>query len=314
MKILVTGGAGFIGSHISDKLLTKGHEVVCIDNLSTGNIKNMEDSLKNDDFSFIDCDIRDSNKLKDIFKTEEFDQVYHLAAVVGVKRVFEYPEEVLDVNIDGTVNIFKHALDYGCKKVINISSSEVYGEPIEVPEREDSPKNVDTPYALSKLVCEHYGKIYNDIHGLKTTSLRLFNAYGPRQDSTPYGFVVGIFIDNVLNNQQPVIFGDGFQTRDFTYIKDIVNLIIRSGEISKADGENLNIAAGKPVTILDLAEMVIEITGKDLEPVFEEEREFEIRHRFSDISKMRTLLGYKPKYDIMEGLKLTIDWYMENRK
>lgn len=312
MRIAVTGGAGFIGSNLSAYLLDRGHEVLCLDNLSTGSKENIESLLGNPGYRLVEGDIRDRAGLEKAFKEWRPDTVYHYGAVVGVRRTLEHPEEVLNVNISGTVNVFEAALAAGCRKVVNISSSEVYGSPVEVPERETSPKNVELPYAIAKLVTEKYAKIYNDTHGLKTTSLRLFNVYGPRQEASPYGFVVGIFIRRVLDGQPPVIFGDGFQTRDFTYIEDCIVPTVVAGESDDANGEVFNIGAGKPVTLLDLAELVIELCGRDMEPVFEPEREEEIRHRFADISRMRTVLGYKPKYDLREGLKLTIDWYRQH--
>ncbi len=313
MHILVTGGAGFVGSHLCRKLLENGHYVVCLDNFYTGAMRNIESLVGNRNFRLVDCDVRDRGKLERIFKQENIGLIYHYAAVVGVMRTLEKPMEVLNVNMQGALNVLNAALDSGCKKVVNISSSEVYGNPVEVPEREDSPKNIELPYAISKLVAEKYAQIYYQKYGLKTCSLRLFNVYGPWQDSTPYGFVVGIFIKRVLQNKPLIIYGDGFQTRDFTYIEDCILPTIIAGESEAADGEVFNIAAGTPVTILDLAELVIELCGKDLKPTFDlTARKFEIRHRFADISKMRTILGYKRRCDLKEGLKLTIEWYRQD--
>lgn len=312
MKILITGGAGFIGSHLCGRLLRDSHDVVCLDNFYTGKRKNIEPLLKSPNFKLHECTVRDFRKLKEAFKKEKPELVYHLAVVVGVKRTLESPEEVLETNIQGTVNVLNAGLESGTSKVVNISSSEVYGDPVEVPEREDSPKNVSLPYALSKLVAEEYAQIFYQKHGLATVSLRLFNAYGPGQDCSPYGFVVGVFINRVLRKEPPVIFGDGFQTRDFTYIDDVIEPIVLAAKSNTVNGGAINIAAGKPVIILDLAELVIELCGEKLEPIFAPERPFEIKHRFADISKMRTVLGYKPKYDLKEGLKLTIDWYRKS--
>lgn len=314
MNIAVTGGAGFIGSNLCDRLIKDGHYVVSLDNYSTGRKENISHLLSNKNFREVRGDIMDKEKLENVLKEDGIDLVYHYAAVVGVKRTLEKPKEVLDVNIKGTENVLEAALNSGCRKVVNISSSEVYGDPVEVPEKEDSPKNIELPYAISKLVGEKYAEIYQNYYGLKTTSLRLFNVYGPRQASTPYGFVVGIFIDRVLRNKAPIIFGDGFATRDFTYIEDNVNPTIIAAEKNKANGEIINIAAGKPVTILDLADLVIESCGKKLELIFKPERPHEIKHRFGDISKMRKLLGYKPRYELREGLKLTINWYKKYLK
>ncbi|MFH1722356.1 MAG: SDR family NAD(P)-dependent oxidoreductase, partial [Candidatus Altiarchaeota archaeon] len=198
MNIAVTGGAGFIGSHLCEHLLEKGHYVVSLDNYSTGTKENISHLKCDENFREVTCDILDKEILENVFSENNVELVYHYAAVVGVKRTLENPKKVFEVNITGTENVLDAALHSGCKKVVNISSSEVYGHPVEVPEREDSPKNVELPYAISKLVGEKYAGIYNNMYGLKTTSLRLFNTYGPKQSSTPYGFVVGIFINRVL--------------------------------------------------------------------------------------------------------------------
>lgn len=310
MNIIVTGGAGFIGSHLCHRLVEDGHYTICIDNFYTGLMENINDLMDSENFKLIECDIMNKERLQEIFKEESIDLVYHHAAVVGVKRTLEKPKEVLDVNIKGTENVLDAALE--CKKFVNISSSEVYGNPVEVPEKEDSPKNIELPYAIAKLASEKYAQIYYEKYGLKTTSLRLFNVYGPRQNSTPYGFVVGIFVERVLKNKQPIIYGDGFQTRDFMYIDDNINATIVAGEKNASNGEVFNIAAGRPITILDLAELIINMCGKDLTPVFKAEREHEIRHRFADVSKMRIILGYKPQYELKAGLELTIDWYKKS--
>lgn len=312
MRILVTGGAGFIGGHLCERLLEKGENVICLDNFYSGKEENIKHLLDNRNFELVRSDIRNQEELNKVLKRGKIELIYHLAAVVGVKRTLENPKEVLDVNIEGTKSVLQSAFACGCEKVVNVSSSEVYGNPIEVPEREESPKNVELPYAVAKLVGEKYADIYYKKYGLKTTSLRLFNIYGPRQDSTPYGFVVGIFIGRVLTNEPPIIYGNGFQTRDFNYIDDCVEAMILAGEKDIANGEVLNIAAGRPITILDLATSIITLCGKNLEPIFRPEREYEIRHRFADTSKMRTVLGYKSKIELEQGLKVTLEWYKKN--
>lgn len=314
MHIAVTGGAGFIGSHLCERLVKDGHYVISLDNFSTGSKNNLSGVLENENFKSIECNIMDQKAIKNTLKEESIELLYHYAAIVGVMRTLENPKDVMDVNIRGTENVLEAALGTSCKKVVNISSSEVYGNPIEIPEKENSPKNVELPYAISKLTGEIYASIYQKKYGLKTTSLRLFNVYGPRQNSTPYGFVVGIFINNVLNNMPPVIYGDGFATRDFTYIEDNISATVLAAEKSAANGQVFNIAAGKPVTVLDLAETIIDLFGKKMKPEYQPEREHDIKHRFADISKMRTVLGYKPKYELREGLKLTIDWYKKNHR
>lgn len=320
MRIIVTGGAGFIGSHLCKHLLSQGHTVACLDNLSTGRLKNISDLLSAypSTFSLHRVDINNSMRLQHLFHNfgnsnggdGYIDTVYHLAAVVGVKRTLENPYSVLCTNIQGTVNVLDAACKARVRRFVNISSSEVYGDPVQVPESESSPKNADLPYAVSKLVGEKYAEVYAQTRGLSTISLRLFNVYGPRQGDSPYGFVVGIFVDQVLSGQSPTIFGDGFQTRDFTYIDDCVAMIALAADCSLSPGEPLNIGAGAPVTILDLAERILTLCGKpNQQPEFQPERPFDIRHRFADVSRMRQVLVYKPKVDLTQGLSRTIAYY-----
>ena len=290
-RILVTGGAGFIGSHLVGKLLEYNNEVTCLDNLSTGSVENIEIFNSRPNFKFIKGDILNKEFLNSI--TEGIDYVFHYAAIVGVKRTLENPLLTLRVNIEGTKNILDSSVSNGVRKVINASSSEVYGEPVEIPERENGHVNAKLPYAVSKLTAEKYCEAYYNMHGLATTSLRFFNVYGPRQISSPYGFVVGIFITQALSKQPLTIFGDGNQTRDFVFIEDNINATIIAAERKNTDGKVLNIGSGKPTTILDLAEEIIDITGANVEPIFLPGREYDIAHRFPDISLMTELLGYK---------------------
>jgi UDP-glucose 4-epimerase len=311
-KYLVTGGAGFIGSHMVERLLKEGNEVVCFDNLSTGSLDNIRDFKENPNFQFIQGNILDIKALNNSFKNVEY--IFHYAAVVGVKRTIENPLDVLNTNIEGTRNVLELSVKHGVEKVIFASSSEVYGDPVEIPERENGHVNAKLPYAISKLVGENYCRAYYEKFGLKTTSLRFFNVYGPGQESTPYGFVVGIFIRQALSNQPITIFGDGVQTRDFVFIADNVNDSMIAAEKNTTNGEVLNIGTGKPTTILDLAEEIVDIVGNDIEMRFLPEREDDIKHRFTDISKMRKLLEYKPRYKLREGLEITVDWYKSKLK
>ena len=308
-KVLVTGGAGFIGSHLCERLLETENFVVCIDNLSTGSVENIKRLTRNN-FRFVKADVRRLHDLKKVFGQEKFDFVFHYAATVGVKRTLENPLAVL-ADIEGTKNVLELSKQFGVGKVIFASSSEVYGDPVEIPEQEDGHVNPKLPYATVKLIGEQYCKAFYQIHGLRTTSLRFFNVYGPRQEATPYGFVIGIFISQVLHGLPPTIFGDGSQTRDFMYVADNTDLAILAAESRTTDGEVLNIGTGKPTTIMDLAEMVIELCGEkgELIPQFLPERPHEIRHRFPDISKMVRLLGCRPKYKLEDGLKETIKYY-----
>lgn len=314
MRIAITGGAGFIGSNLCDYLLKQEQKIICVDNLTTGSKNNIRNCLKNPSFRFYKCDIREKNKLEKIFIKEKIELIYHYAAVVGVKRILENPSEVLDVNINGTLNVLESALKCGAQKFVNISSSEVYGNQRDLPEKETNPLNAEFPYAISKLKSEKNTQLYYEKHGLKTTSLRLFNVYGPRQDYTPYGFVVGIFINKTLSNKPPPIFGDGLQTRDFTYIMDNIEPTVIAGESDSADGKVINIGTGRQTSILSLAELVLELCGnKDLKPVFKSPIDFEIRHRVADISLMKSILKYQPNYDLRKGLELTIEWYKKSK-
>jgi len=310
MSVIVTGGAGFIGSHLCENLLIKGYDVVCLDNLYTGKMENIRHILPEKRFRFIRCDIRNLRQLKRIFKEEEAEKVFHFGAVVGVNRTLERPREVLKTNIEGTINVFEAAL--GCEKVIFASSSEVYGNSPDNPKREVGKKNAELPYAIGKLIGEEYAKVYNHEYGLKTTSLRYFNVYGPRQDSTPYGFVVAIFIRNILENRQLVIHGSGFQTRDFTYILDAVRPTIIASETKKADGKIINIGTGKPVRIIDLAKSIISMSGKSMEPKHIGGREYEIIDRVADIRMMKEVLNYEPEFDLETGLKMTLDSFKKS--
>lgn len=313
-KVLVTGGAGFIGSHLCETLLETGNSVVCIDNLSTGSLENLDSFRATKDFKVVRGDVTVLNELKQIFNEDDFDFVFHHAAVVGVNRTLEDPLNVLN-DIEGIKNALRLSNEFGVEKFIFASSSEVYGNPVEIPECEDGHVNPKLPYAAVKLIGEQYCRAYYETYGLRTTPLRFFNVYGPRQESTPYGFVVGIFIKQVLAGMPPTIFDDGSQTRDFVYVKDNIDLTIMAAETKATDGEILNIGTGKPTTIIDLAEMIIELCNKKekLVPEFLPARTNEIKHRFPDISKMMQLLGHRPKYKLDEGLRETIEYY-RNKK
>ena len=304
---LVTGGAGFIGSHLCEYLVKRGGEVVCFDNLSTGRRENIE-HLRGK-FTFIEGDTNNFAELEKVFKENKFDGIFHYAAVVGVKRTLEKSLDVLN-DIDGTRNVLKLALTHGKPKVVFASSSEVYGEPVEIPEVEDGHINPHLSYAVVKLYSENLMEAYWKEYKLSTCSLRFFNVYGPRQESSDYGFVVGIFIKRVLEGKPPVIFGDGMQTRDFVYIDDNVDASVKAFESNNTNGEVINIGTGKPTTILDLAEEIVFLCGQEgkLKPEFAPRRD-DVRHRFPDISKMRRLLNHRGKIPLREGLKKTIEHY-----
>lgn len=310
-KVLVTGGAGFIGSHLSRRLLELGAHVVVLDNLSTGDKQNLKPCLDFSNFDFFQGDVNKREQVKHVFKHEKFDYVFHGAAVVGVKRVEENPLAVLD-DIDGIRNILDLAASQNVKKLVFCSSSEAYGEPTVLPEREDGPINPNPrdPYALVKLHGENLVRIYAEKKGLPGCSLRYFNVYGPNQIASAYGFVVGIFINQVLEGKNPTIFGDGTQTRDFVYIDDNIEANVRALVSDKAiGGEVINVGSGRQTTILDLAERIARLAGNNLHPVHLAGRKIEIRYRAPDITKMKELLGFAPQVSLDEGLKKTIEWY-----
>lgn len=313
-NILVTGGAGFIGSHLCDELLILGANVVALDNLSTGKMENLGLAIKNPNFEFIEGDVNDLNLLKPIFEKHNFDYIFHYAAVLGVKRVMEQPLLVLD-DIVGIKNILLLSKEFSIKKVIFSSSSEAYGTLNELPLREDNNKELSyqthstSLYALVKLMGEKIMKVYNDNYGVATCCLRFFNVFGPRQESSAYGFVVGVFIEQALKGESPTIYGDGYQTRDFIYVKENIRFAIKALLTDATNGEVINIGLGRQTTILDLAQKIIHISQKDLKPVFIGDRGYEIKYRSPDVSKMQNLLGEKIEDNLEKNLQETYEYY-----
>ena len=304
--ILVTGGAGFIGSHLCERLVKDGHKVVCFDNLSAGRLDNIKDFQEK--LTFAQGDVNKRADLEKVFQEHKPEAVFHYAAVVGVRRTAENPLEVLN-DIEGVKNVFELALEYGKPKIIYASSSEVYGEPVEIPEREDGHINPKIPYAVVKLYGEKMIEAYWQKHQLAGVALRFFNVYGPRQESSDYGFVMGIFIKKVLAGESPIIFGDGSQTRDFVYVDDNIEASLLAWQSEAANGQVLNIGTGKPTTILDLAEEVIDACGKtQVKPEFAPARD-DIKHRFPDVAKMQNLLNFRSHVSLKEGLRKTISYY-----
>ncbi|MEA3272177.1 MAG: SDR family NAD(P)-dependent oxidoreductase [Patescibacteria group bacterium] len=317
--ILVTGGAGFIGSHLCEGLLELGAKVICVDSLLTGKTENFThlkekfgEQIKS--FKFDVNTERGSIEL--LFRELKPDYVFHYAAMVGVKKLAEEPLDFF-VDMQGIRNIFELSKEFGVKKVVFSSSSEVYGEPINPGDKAGASINIRAhdPYALTKLYGEciayHYFKQYD----LPTCSLRFFNVYGPRQESSDYGFVTGVFIRQVLVGKNPTVFDDGSQTRDFVYVKDNVEAAICALLTDRTNGKTLNIGRGTPTTILDLAQRVIAMSGKDyLKPEFMHGRGIEIKHRNPDVAQMKELLNYELQTNLDEGLKKTFDWYKENVK
>jgi UDP-glucose 4-epimerase len=305
--IIVTGGAGFIGSNLV-RALEKYNTVKVIDNLSTGYLKNIKDLINNTKIEFIKGNITNLNFLQKTFK--DVDYIFHLAAIPSVPRSIINPIKSNHANINGTLNVLIAAKDNNVKKVIYSSSSSVYGDTPTLPKKEDMKPCPLSPYAVSKLTSEYYCQVFTEVYYLPTICLRYFNVYGPYQDKkSEYAAVIPKFIASVLNNNSPVIFGNGKQTRDFTFVKDAVNANILAAE-SKETGV-FNIAYGKRISINKLAKSIMNIIGKQIKPKYTAPRSGDILHSLADISKAKRKLGYVPKIEIKEGLEETIIWFQK---
>lgn len=307
MKLVITGGAGFIGSNIAEELLKENeNEVIIVDNLSTGKMANLRKFNRGTNINFVRGSITDLNLLKVVFKGVDY--VFHQAAIPSVPRSIKDPIASNNANVNGTLNVLVAAKDCDVKKVVYASSSSVYGDTPELPKREDMTPNPLSPYAVTKLLGEYYCNVFNDIYGLKTVSLRYFNVYGPRQDPySDYAAVIPKFINRVSENKPPVIYGDGEQTRDFTFVKDVVRANILA---AKSDAEGVyNIANGNRISITALANMIMALIGNDLTPAHDDPREGDVKHSLADISEAKKNLGYEPAYSLEEGLRRTIEWF-----
>ena len=305
--VLVTGGAGFIGSNMCQGLLELGAKVVCFDNLSTGKLSNIQEFKQNKKFKFIKGDTNNLKDIKRVFDNYRIDYVFHYAAMVGVDRTLANPLGVLQ-DIEGIKNVLNFSLRDKIKKVVYSSSSEIYGEAQEVPEREDStPFNTRIPYAIVKATGENYLKAYFKIYHLPTVNLRFFNVYGPKQSED---FVVSKFIKQTILGKPMTILGDGKQTRDFVFIKDNINATLQVLQNSKINGESINIGTGEEVSILNLAKKIIQVSNKkNLKIKFLPARkEGDVERRCPDITKMKKLLKYTPKYSLDQGLKIIYQW------
>jgi UDP-glucose 4-epimerase len=304
-NVIITGGAGFIGSNLVKRLIEKNH-VIVIDDLSTGHIKNIQNPITSEKIEFVKGSITDLELLQNTFKN--IDYVFHEAAIPSVPRSIKDPFKNNLVNANGTLNILLAARDNQVKKVIYASSSSVYGDTPTLPKKEEMNPCPLSPYAVSKLTGEYYCDVFTRIYHLPTISLRYFNVYGPSQDpNSEYAAVIPKFITNILNDKSPIIYGDGKQTRDFTFVHDVVNANILAAE-SLSTGI-FNIAGGKRISINDLAKEIVKLSKKEIEFAYVEPREGDIKHSLADISKAKEGFGYTPKYEIYEGLKETIKWF-----
>jgi UDP-glucose 4-epimerase len=306
MRILVTGGAGFIGSHVLGAALTEGHEVRILDNLSTGRLSNLDHVI--DEVEFIEGDIRDLGTVRRA--TEDCDALLHLAAVPSVPRSIADPVGTHETNANGTLNLLIAARDAGIQRVVFSSSSSIYGSSAELPKRESLRPMPMSPYAVSKLAGEGYCQSFFEVYGLETVALRYFNVFGPRQDpQSQYSAVIPKFIWSYRNAEPPVIFGDGEQSRDFTYVDNVVHANLAALDADGIGGCMYNIACGESITLNELAAVLAEEVGADVAAVHGPPRPGDVRHSLADISLATRDLGYRPQVSLKEGLRLTVDYF-----
>lgn len=308
-KVLVTGGAGFIGSNLIEELLSKGYQVVCLDNLSTGSKRNIEEFLVNKSFEFIKGDILDYDLLLKCSKDAY--GVLHQAALGSVPRSIKDPITSNRVNIEGTLNVFKACVDNGIDRVIYAASSSTYGDSKELPKKEERIGKPISPYGVTKLVNEIYADVFQKVYGLNTIGLRYFNVFGPKQDPNgAYAAVIPLFCQAILSGNRPIINGDGNHSRDFTFVANVVQANIKALEapIDKFN-EVYNVACGEQTTLNELVGYINEIAGTAIEPEYFEERKGDIKHSLADIEKAKKEIKYVPDYSIKDGLGVALDWY-----
>ena len=309
---LVAGGAGFVGSNLCEAILDMGYRVRCLDDLSTGSIKNVEMFSDNPDYEFIKGDIKDLDTC--LKACENVDYVLNQAAWGSVPRSIEMPIFYCKNNIEGTLNMMEAARQKGVKKFVYASSSSVYGDEPNLPKKEGREGNLLSPYALTKRCDEEWGKLYKKLYGLDTYGMRYFNVFGRRQNPDgAYAAVIPKFLKQLLNGETPTINGDGKQSRDFTYIDNIIEANLKACLApSNAAGEAFNIAYGGREYLIDIYYGLTEALGVNIEPNFGPDRKGDIKHSNADISKAKELLGYDPEYSFQDGIKLAIEWYKEN--
>jgi nucleoside-diphosphate-sugar epimerase len=305
-RYLVTGGAGFIGSHIAETLVGKGQDVVVLDNISTGRLENMQSFEK--DITFVEGDIRDTEAVERAMKGVDY--VIHQAALASVPRSIDDPTASQQVNTQGTLNLLLAAKAGGAKRFVYASSSSVYGDSETLPKLESMTPSPKSPYAAAKLSGEQYCLIFSDIYGLPTVSLRYFNVFGPRQDPTSqYSAVIPIFTTALINNQSPTVYGDGEQSRDFTYIDNVVAANLLACESNDPGGKVYNIACGDRFTLNKLYSDLKSILGATVDPIYAPERAGDVKHSQADIEMIQRELDFKVLVGFDEGLNRTVDWY-----
>lgn len=309
--VLITGGAGFIGSNLADGLIAAGAKVRIIDNLVTGFRENL-DEIKGD-FDFIEGDINDDASMRKA--TRDVQVIFHEAALPSVPRSVEDPTETHEACVNGTFNVLRTAKELGVRRVVYAASSSAYGNQLELPKTESMRPDPLSPYAAAKLVGEYYCSVFTHVYALETISLRYFNVFGPRQNpSSQYSGVISRFIDALMTNTSPVIYGDGEQSRDFTYIANVVDANIKAATATKGVGEVMNCANGERVSLNELLDVLRGITGNKVnETIYENERKGDVKHSQADNARVAECLGYERLVGLEEGLKRTIEWWKQSR-
>jgi nucleoside-diphosphate-sugar epimerase len=309
--VLVTGGAGFIGSHIAARFVESGARVRVVDDLSTGHLENLDEVGRGVDF--IKGSLNDEDTLKRAL--EDVELVFHEAAIPSVPRSVEEPRQTHDACVNATFSLLLAARDSRVRRLVYAASSSAYGDQPTLPKVEGMRPEPLSPYAAAKLMGEYYCQVFSRTYALETVCLRYFNVFGPRQDpSSQYSGVISRFISALMKNERPVIYGDGEQSRDFTFISNVVDANVSASESTKAVGEVINAATGERITLNALLEILKVITGKaGVEAEFRETRAGDVRHSLADISRARALLGYEPQIGLKQGLELTLEWWKNSR-
>jgi nucleoside-diphosphate-sugar epimerase len=304
-QYLVTGGAGFIGSHLAEELVRRGERVRVADSLITGKRQNLAHLPG---VEFIEGDLADADVARRA--VEGMDYVLHQAAIPSVPRSVQDPITSNRANIDAALNVLVAARDAGVRRVVYAGSSSAYGDTPTLPKVETMPTAPLSPYALQKLVAEQYCQMFTKLYGLETVTIRYFNVFGPRQDpSSPYSGVISLFISALAEGRQPTIYGDGGQTRDFTYVANVVDGVLRACHATEASGEVITVATGGRISLNELFQTLRSLTGAKVEPIYQDSRAGDVRDSQADIGKARRLLGYEPGIGLAEGLKKTFEWF-----
>ena len=307
MRYLVTGGAGFIGSHLVEHLVRRGESVRVADSLVTGHRDNFSGAGK---VEFLEGDLGDPATARRA--VDGMTYVLHQAAIPSVTRSVDDPVTTHHANVDGTLQVLLAARDAGVRRVVYAGSSSAYGDTPTLPKVETMPTAPRSPYALQKLIGEEYARLFTSLYGLETVRIRYFNVFGPRQDpASPYSGVISRFITALLDGQRPVIYGDGEQTRDFTYVDNVVNGVLKACTAERACGTVVNVAVGERTSLRDLLRRLCAIVGVEAEPVFEPARAGDVRDSLADITRAGELLGYAPTVTLDEGLRRTVEWYRQ---